>query len=136
MSGELGHDTPIADWSPTGEKMPDALENVELTAAVQGLRDQLIASMDAADGQQIRFEVEEINLEFSIELRRDASVKAGFKAWVVASDAQLGVAHNTTHKVSVKLKPKNSSDGRSIEIGSRTQISMDDFETRREGHEG
>ncbi|MDX3313965.1 trypco2 family protein [Streptomyces sp. NPDC054884] len=116
--------------------MRDALENVELTAAVQGLRDQLIASMGAANGQQIRFEVEEISLEFSVELRRDASVKAGFKAWVVASDAQAGVAHNTTHKVSVKLKPKDSSDGRSIEIGSRSQISMEGFEARVEGHEG
>lgn len=116
--------------------MSDPLENVELTAAVQGLRDQLISSMNAAESQRIKFEVDEINLEFSIELRRDASVKAGFKAWVVASDAQVGVAQNTTHKVSVKLKPKDSSDGRSIEIGSRTRISMDDFETQIDGREG
>ncbi|MFJ2841541.1 trypco2 family protein [Streptomyces griseofuscus] len=101
---------------------------MELTAAVQGLRDQLISSVDSSNGQPIMFEVEEINLEFSVELRRDASVKAGFKAWVVSADAQAGVTHNATHKVSVKLRPKDSVSGRSVEIGSREEISMDDFD--------
>ncbi|MEU3528581.1 trypco2 family protein [Streptomyces sp. NPDC038707] len=114
--------------------MRDPLDNVELTAAVQGLRDQLISSVDASNGQPIRFEVEEINLEFSVELRRDASVKAGFKAWVISSDALSGVTHTATHKVSVKLRPKNFRDGRPVEIGSQAEVSMDVFETPLGGH--
>ncbi|MGX1562884.1 trypco2 family protein [Streptomyces sp. NPDC055506] len=108
--------------------MRDALENVELTAAVQGLRDQLIASVESSNGQSIRFEVEEINLEFSVELRRDANVKAGFKAWVVSSDAQVGVARSATHKISVKLRPKNFEDGQPVEIGSSVEVDIDDFD--------
>ncbi|MFE1448046.1 trypco2 family protein [Streptomyces olivaceoviridis] len=116
--------------------MQDPLGNVELTAAVQGLRDQLISSVDYSNGQPIKFEVEEINLEFSVELRRDASVKAGFKAWVISSDVQAGVTHNATHKVSLKLRPKDSRDGRPVEIGSSAEISMGDFEVPTGGHNG
>ncbi|MFB8168301.1 trypco2 family protein [Kitasatospora purpeofusca] len=108
--------------------MRDPLENVELTEAVQGLRDQLMAAADAADGQRIRFEVDEITLDFSVELRRDATAKAGFKAWVVSGDAQVGVAQNAVHKVSVKLKPKDSALGGPMEIGSQVAVNLGDFE--------
>ncbi|WP_053649531.1 trypco2 family protein [Streptomyces sp. XY431] len=107
--------------------MRDPLENVELTEAVQGLRDQLMAAADAADGQRIRFEVDEITLDFSVELRRDATAKAGFKAWVVSGDAQVGVAQNAVHKVSVKLKPKDSALGGPMEIGSQVAVDLGDF---------
>ncbi|MFD5453817.1 trypco2 family protein [Streptomyces olivaceus] len=117
-------------------KMREPLGNVELTAAVQGLRDQLISSADSSNAQPIRFEVEEINLEFSVELRRDASVKAGFKAWVVSSDAQTGVAHHSTHKISVKLRPKHSRDGRPVEIGNQAEIDLGDFQAPAGGRTG
>ncbi|MET8621764.1 trypco2 family protein [Streptomyces albidoflavus] len=107
--------------------MHDPLDNVELAAAVQGLRDQLIGSAHAADGQPVRFEVDEITLDFSVELRRDATAKAGFKAWVVSSDAQVGLAQNSVHKVSVKLKPKDSANGGSIEIGNQNEVDLGDF---------
>jgi hypothetical protein len=112
------------------------LEQVELTTAVQGLRDQLIASVDSSNGQRIKFEVDEINLEFSVELRRDASVKAGFKAWVVSSDAQAGIGQTSTHKVSVKLKPRDSVDGRPIEIGNGTEVDMGEFGSPTQGPNG
>ncbi|MFF8287576.1 hypothetical protein G3260_004842 [Streptomyces albus] len=107
--------------------MQGALENVELTAAVQGLRDQLISSADSSSGQNIRFEVEEISLEFTVELRRDASAKAGFKAWVISSDLQASAAKSSVHKVSVKLKPKHSTDGTPVEIGNAAEVDMGDF---------
>ncbi len=115
-----------------GTKGP--LENVELTAAVQGLRDQLMSAVDASDGQPIRFEVEEIDLEFAVELRRDAHAKAGFKAWVVSGDVQAGAARTSTHKVAVKLKPKDSRDGRPVEIGHQDDVSMEVFSAPLEGH--
>ncbi|MFD0271598.1 trypco2 family protein [Streptomyces sp. NPDC127106] len=108
--------------------MRDPLGNVELTEAVQGLRDQLMASLQSAEGQRLRFEVDEISLDFSVELRRDVSAKAGFKAWVVSGGAQAGMAQNAIHKVSVKLKPKDSATGGSIEIGSSIEVDLGDFE--------
>ncbi|APE24619.1 hypothetical protein SVEN_5808 [Streptomyces venezuelae ATCC 10712] len=107
--------------------MRDPLENVELTEAVQGLRDQLMAAVHAADGQRVKFEVDEITLDFSVELRRDATAKAGFKAWVVSGDAQVGVARSAVHTVSVKLRPKDATNGRPIEIGHQAEVDMGDF---------
>ncbi|MCB5181954.1 trypco2 family protein [Streptomyces antimicrobicus] len=108
--------------------MRDPLEDVELTEAVEGLRDQLMAAVHAADGRRIKFAVEEITLDFSVELRRDATAKAGFKAWVVSGDAQVGVAQNAVHKVSVKLKPKDAAHGGPVEIGHQAEVDLGDFE--------
>ncbi|WP_251074713.1 trypco2 family protein [Streptomyces sp. ISL-12] len=110
-------------------EMQDPMERVELTAAVQGLRDQLIASVDASDGQRIKFEVEEVNLEFTVELRRDVNSKAGFRAWVVSGDVQAGATRSSVHRVSVKLKPKDSIDGRPVEVGSTREVDISDFGT-------
>ncbi|WP_405624570.1 trypco2 family protein [Streptomyces sp. NBC_01396] len=112
------------------------MEEVELTAAVQGVRDQLIASVDASNGQRIKFEVEEVNLEFTVELRRDVNAKAGFRAWVVSGDVQAGVARSSVHRVAVKLKPKNATDGRPVEVGSASEVDMSDFGTPCDGGHG
>lgn len=108
--------------------MRDELEKLELTQAVQGLRDQLTSSVETSNGQRIKFQVDEINLEFIVELRRDAQAKAGFKAWVISSDMQAGIARSSTHKVSVKLRPRDSMNGSPVEIGAAGEIDMHDFE--------
>jgi hypothetical protein len=107
--------------------MRDALENIELTEAVQGLRDQLISCVESSAGQQIKFEVEEIDLEFVVELRRDVNAKAGFRAWVTSVDLQGGAARNSTHRVSIKLRPKESGSGNPLEIGNQSKVDMGEF---------
>ncbi|MFC7305138.1 trypco2 family protein [Streptomyces monticola] len=108
--------------------MDALLENVELTMAVQGLRDQLLAAVAASDGQELKFAVEEIALDFTVELRRDAGAKLGFKAWVVSGDAQSNMSKAVTHKVSLRLRPMNSPDGELVSIGNDTHADMSLFD--------
>jgi hypothetical protein len=107
--------------------MRDTLENIELTEAVQGLRDQLMSCVESSAGHQVKFEVEAIDLEFAVELRRDVNAKAGFKAWVTSADFQGGVAQNSSHRVSIKLRPKESGSGNPVEIGSQSKVDMSEF---------
>ncbi|MFC8829879.1 trypco2 family protein [Streptomyces sp. NPDC057137] len=97
---------------------PAPLPRIDLTQAVQAVRDQLMAAAATGAGQDLRFDVGEIQMEFAVELRHDTRVNGGVKAWVISADADRssGTAH--THKVAFTLKPKNARTGGDWEIGN------------------
>ncbi|MFD3482927.1 trypco2 family protein [Streptomyces sp. NPDC058665] len=97
---------------------PDDLPRIDLTQAVQVVRDQLMAAASHSTGQDLRFDVGEIQMEFAVELRRDTRVKGGVKAWVVSADADTGRGTAHTHKVAFTLKPKDARTGGDWEIGN------------------
>ncbi|MEU8435141.1 trypco2 family protein [Streptomyces sp. NPDC029216] len=107
--------------------MQPSLDSIELSAAVQGIRDQLVAAAAESAGREILFEVDGITLDFAVELRRDVGAKLGFKAWVLTGDAHASAAKSVTHKVSITLRPKTAADGASVAIGSESPVDLQDF---------
>ncbi|MFJ8645856.1 trypco2 family protein [Streptomyces sp. NPDC093546] len=103
-------------------------DDIELTEAVRALRDELAAAAVAADGERIRFEVDDITLEFEVELRRDAKAKAGFKAWVVSGDLEGSAGKRRTQRVSLTLKAKDVTTGGSVRIGNDREADLSAFE--------
>lgn len=90
------------------------VEDIELADAVAVLRDELLAAAaqaSAGGSSGVEFVVGPIELEFAVELRRDASVKAGFKAWVLSGEAAAGVAQSRAHRVAVTLTPRRPGGG-------------------------
>lgn len=92
---------------------------IELGNAVAALRDELIDAAARGSRGQVEFAVGPIELEFGVELRRDAKVKAGFKAWVVSADVECGAAHARTQKVKVTLTPRRADGGDLLVAGGR-----------------
>lgn len=70
------------------------------------MRDELLGAAARGAGSELEFVVGPIELEFAVELRQDAKVKTGFKAWVVSADAEAGLARARTHKVKMTLTPR------------------------------
>ncbi|WP_330172588.1 hypothetical protein OG875_02685 [Streptomyces sp. NBC_01498] len=97
---------------------PDPLPRIDLTQAVRVVRDQLMAAASHGAGQDLRFDVGEIQMEFAVELRHDTRVKGGVRAWVVSADVDAGRGAAHTHKVAFTLKPKNARTGGDWEIGN------------------
>ncbi len=97
MDGQEGRDGPV-----TG---------VELADAVEAVRVGLIDAAARADGLPLRFELGDIQMEFTVEVRRDARVKGGVRAWVVEAGAEAGASRGRTHRVSFTLRPVRA-DGR------------------------
>ncbi|WP_333732967.1 trypco2 family protein [Streptomyces sp. IBSBF 3010] len=64
------------------------------------------------------FAVGPVEMEFEVELRADASVKAGFKLWAVGAETQAGVSRGRTHRVSFTLTPRNVHGGDLLVSGS------------------
>jgi hypothetical protein len=84
---------------------------IELADAVAVIRDELLGAAQRGVGQQIAFAVGPIEMEFAVELRKDAKATAGFKAWVLSADAEAGVARGRTHRVMLTMTPKQPAGG-------------------------
>ncbi|MGY6658641.1 trypco2 family protein [Amycolatopsis sp. TRM77291] len=84
---------------------------IELADAVASVRDELLLAAAQGVGAGVEFVVGPIELEFAVELRRDAKMKTGFKAWVVSADGEGGVALGRTHKVKMTLNPRQPGGG-------------------------
>lgn len=90
---------------------------IELSTAVRAIREQLVrAALDGA-GAPIRFEVGPIQMDFAVELRREAGAKGGVKAWVLSAEAEASASRATTHRVSFTLTPKDAATGGPVEVG-------------------
>ena len=106
-----------------GDLMSDELE---LAAAVATVRDELIQAAASAGDQEIRFEVGDVTMEFSVEMRKDAQAKFGFTAWVVTAGAGGGVARSDIHKVTLSLHP-HLPDGKPVEVSKSGQAGRSRF---------
>uniref|UniRef100_A0AAU3I528 Trypsin-co-occurring domain-containing protein n=1 Tax=Streptomyces sp. NBC_01393 TaxID=2903851 RepID=A0AAU3I528_9ACTN len=82
-------------------------EEIGIAEAVEYLRAELVAAA-AGSGAGPRFEVGPVELEFSVEMRKEAKGKAGLKAWVVSADAEASVSKASVHRVRLVLTPKDT----------------------------
>lgn len=106
------------------------LTGIELGRAVAAIRNELVAAAGQAEGQQLRFEVGEIHLEFSVELRHDQRAKAGFRAWVLSADAEAGRATGSVHRLAFTLRPKDARTGGGWDVGNEDVLAdTSDFGT-------
>ncbi|MFE2531420.1 trypco2 family protein [Streptomyces sp. NPDC059371] len=90
--------------------------SVDLVAAVQALRAQITEAAASDPDSDIRFQVGPIQLEFTVALTRDRTVKGGVKAWVVTADAERKRSTAHTHRVTLNLTPVSATTGESPEI--------------------
>ncbi len=97
--------------------MADA--KIKLAAFVQQLREELMAAMEAGEGESLRFDLEDVKIEAQVAVTREAEGKGGVKLWVL--DAGLaGKLHSSRlQKVTLSLKPKTASGGSVRLAGSR-----------------
>ncbi|MFB6532195.1 trypco2 family protein [Streptomyces sp. NPDC056399] len=84
------------------------MTDIELADAIESVRDQLVEAAVRATGKPVAFEVGDIEMEFTIELRKEVKGGAKVKAWVVEAGADASRTRGDTHRVSFTLKPRNA----------------------------
>lgn len=92
-------------------------KRIGIQEAIAALREELIESVIASQGEQLRFEVGEIMMEFQIELERSVEAQGGIKFWVVELGAGETVKDKNVHKIVIPFKPVRM-DGKPILTGS------------------
>ncbi|GAA0484778.1 trypco2 family protein [Streptomyces stramineus] len=105
------------------------LDDIELADAVQAVRDGLISAAARGAGQEVVFDVGEIAMEFTVEIRKDAKGSGGVKAWVVSADAEASRGSTRTHTVSFTLTPKDARTGGGLRVGNQRPGGVSRFGT-------
>ncbi len=71
--------------------------------AVAAVRDGLMEAAQRGEGRDVTFDVGPIELEFLVEVHREARASGGVRAWVVTTDAEGSAARSRSHRVTVTL---------------------------------
>ncbi|MFF9021261.1 trypco2 family protein [Streptomyces eurythermus] len=88
---------------------------IGLADAVAAIREELLAAAESGNGQDLQFTVGPVDLEFTVVLRADTTVKTGFRAWVLSADAEVGVGGERTQRIAFTLTPRHA-DGRDLSV--------------------
>ncbi|MFD4830652.1 trypco2 family protein [Streptomyces uncialis] len=93
------------------------MEDITIAEAVDHLRAEIDAARRRAADDGVRFELGDISMEFTVELRREKTANGAVKAWVVAGEAGTGRAETTAHRIAFTLRAVDG-DGQSIRIAN------------------
>lgn len=99
--------------------------SIDLVEAIKAVRLQLKEAADNAQHDDIQMDVDVLELEFTVEVRRDLKSKAGIKAWVINTDIEAGLTTGGNHRVKITLKPKSRLTGESVRVGDEASEDLD-----------
>jgi len=100
------------------------MAKIGLKEAIEALRIELSESIQASVDKSLRFEVEQINLEFQVEVEKSAEATGGISFWVVNIGGGGSLSSTNTHTVNMQMKPVNN-DGGPVLTGTRNQVIPD-----------
>ncbi|MFD7289050.1 trypco2 family protein [Streptomyces sp. NPDC059863] len=104
-----------------------AIDGIELADAIESVRDQLLDAATRATDRPLAFEVGDIQMEFTLELRKEAKAGAKVRAWVVEAGTDAALATGRTHRVAFTLTPRDARTGAPWQVGNENPGSTAGF---------
>jgi Trypsin-co-occurring domain 2 len=92
---------------------------IPLADMIEALRAELYEAVSRSRTEAIRFGIEKLDVELSVQVSRSAEGSAGIKFWVVSAEAGAKASSTDTHKVHITLLPVDAA-GKVITISSTT----------------
>jgi hypothetical protein len=77
---------------------------LDLSTVLAKLRDELIKAQDAGDGSNLRFLIDDIEVELQVVVTGEGEAKVGFKVLPFGAEAKVKGSDATTQKLHLKLK--------------------------------
>ncbi|MFI8951751.1 trypco2 family protein [Streptomyces sp. NPDC053750] len=79
---------------------------VGLAEVIRQIRGELEEARAEAEGRALGFTVENVSLNFTVQVHRSATGRGGVRIGVVTAELGGNVDRQTTHQVQVDLKPE------------------------------
>jgi hypothetical protein len=92
-------------------------EWVGLAEAIAQLRQELEAARKAGTGQAVRLAVNQVELEFTAELRRSGDANVGLRWGIVSGGVKGSSASGSSHRLKLVLKPHMKGESLDLEVG-------------------
>jgi hypothetical protein len=91
---------------------------IPLAKMLAELRTELLAAQQEGEGKDVRFLVDDIEIELQIATTQEDTGGVGIKFWVINADARLKDAEASTQKVKLKLALVDKAGKRQVPIDS------------------
>jgi hypothetical protein len=85
--------------------MTEIAGRIPLADMIDALRAELYQAVSRSDGQGIRFGIDKLDVELSVQVSKGGSGKVGIRFWVVSAEASGNVIATDIHKVHISLLP-------------------------------
>ena len=95
------------------------MEKIALSELLVELRRELQEAQKAAAKEDLRFKVEDVELELQVGASAESEGKAGAKFWVYNAEVKGAIAKEATHTVRLKLAPSPSEGNGDLEVSRR-----------------
>jgi hypothetical protein len=89
---------------------------VGVAEAVRSLRAELARAHAEMDRGGVYFEMGPVEIEFTVEVERDAGGDLGVRVGVVSIGASGSVSTDATHRMKFTLSPMDGATGRALEV--------------------
>ena len=97
------------------------MENIELSEMLGQLREELLKARGQSEGSDLKFQVEDIEIELQIVTTKGGKGGGGVKFWVYNAEAEVNVSQAKTQKLKLKLKPKKPT-GEDFDVGDQDNL--------------
>lgn len=85
------------------------MSDIGLSEMVLALRQELMQAQQEGENKDLKFHVEQIELEVDVLTTKEETGKGGVKFWVCNAEAQAKFVQAKTHKLRLMLKPLSES---------------------------
>lgn len=97
------------------------MENIPLSEMLGQLREELLTARAKSEGSDLKFQIEDIEIELQIVTTKGGKGGGGVKFWVYNAEAEVNVSQAKTQKLKLKLKPKKPT-GEDFDVGDQDNL--------------
>jgi hypothetical protein len=81
------------------------MNKIGLSEMVLALRQELLTAQREGEAKDLKFKVEDIDLEVEVMTTKEGSGKGSIKFWVCDAEANASFSQAKTHRLTLRLKP-------------------------------
>jgi hypothetical protein len=97
------------------------MAEIELAELVENLRKELSGARHAGEGQDLRFEVGNVELELSVVVTKEGGASGKVKFWVLELGGDAKATSGATQRIRLTLTPQLAGGGRTLITGQAEQ---------------